>query len=59
MHDKQALVLVNQGNATARDVVQLAHTVRQQVLARFAVALEPEVRFMGADGEINAVQAIA
>ncbi|WP_407951411.1 UDP-N-acetylmuramate dehydrogenase [Plesiomonas shigelloides] len=59
VHDKQALVLVNQGNATARDVVQLAHTVRQQVLARFAVALEPEVRFMGADGEINAVQAIA
>lgn len=59
VHERQALVLVNQGQATASDVLQLAHSVRQQVLARFAVALEPEVRFMGADGEINAVQAIA
>lgn len=55
VHDKQALVLINTGNATARDVVILAATVRQKVMEKFGVRIEPEVRFIGATGEIDAV----
>lgn len=59
VHRQQALVLVNQGNATGSDVVQLAHHVRQRVGEKFNVWLEPEVRFIGRSGEVNAVEAIA
>ncbi|KAA8993789.1 UDP-N-acetylmuramate dehydrogenase [Affinibrenneria salicis] len=59
VHRQQALVLINTGNAVSRDVLQLARHVRQQVAAEFAIWLEPEVRFIGAQGEINAVEAIA
>ncbi|MGL9769469.1 MAG: UDP-N-acetylmuramate dehydrogenase [Sodalis sp. (in: enterobacteria)] len=57
-HDKQALVLVNADNATGKDIAALARYVRQQVAERFAVWLEPEVRFIGAFGEVDAVAAI-
>lgn len=59
VHRQQTLVLVNTDNATSEDVVQLAHYVRQQVGAKFDVWLEPEVRFIGARGEVNAVETIA
>lgn len=59
VHRQQALVLINQGNATGSDVVQLAHHVRQCVGEKFNVWLEPEVRFIGRSGEVNAVEAIA
>lgn len=59
VHRQQALVLVNIDNAVSDDVVQLAHYVRQQVGAKFDVWLEPEVRFIGARGEVNAVETIA
>ncbi|WP_308822617.1 UDP-N-acetylmuramate dehydrogenase [Sodalis praecaptivus] len=55
VHDKQALVLVNADNATGKDIAALARYVRQQVAERFAVWLEPEVRFIGANGEVDAV----
>ena len=42
MHARQALVLVNQGQATAADVLAFADRVRQSVQDRFAVALEQE-----------------
>lgn len=42
VHPKQALVLINQHQATAADVVALAEYVCQQVLSRFGVVLEPE-----------------
>ena len=42
VHDKQALVLVNRGGATAADVRTLAQTVQARVAERFGVALEPE-----------------
>lgn len=47
VHQQQALVLINQGNATAKDVVLLAQSIREQVHARFNVTLEPEVNFVG------------
>lgn len=59
VHRQQALVLINQYDATSDDVVQLAHHVRQQVGEKFNVWLEPEVRFIGRTGEVNAVEAIA
>ena len=42
MHERQALVLVNHGGATADDVLRLSEAVREDVLARFGVALERE-----------------
>nr|WP_269449289.1 UDP-N-acetylmuramate dehydrogenase [Grimontia celer] len=51
VHDKQALVLVNSGGATASDVVTLAKEVVDTVQQRFGVLLEHEVRFMGATQE--------
>lgn len=60
VHQQQALVLINQRDATNDDVVpQLAHYVRQRVGEKFNVWLEPEVRFIGCTGEVNAVEAIA
>ena len=59
VHQQQALVLINQCDATSDDVVQLAHYVRQRVGEKFNVWLEPEVRFIGRTGEVNAVEAIA
>ncbi|TEW53866.1 UDP-N-acetylmuramate dehydrogenase [Psychromonas sp. RZ22] len=53
VHKDQALVLINNGNATAQDVIQLAWFVREQVLQKFAVLLEHEVRFIDALGETN------
>ncbi len=54
VHPNQALVLVNIGNATAGEVVALARYVREKVLIKFGVALEPEVRFIGNNGEVDA-----
>ncbi|MBI6531167.1 UDP-N-acetylmuramate dehydrogenase [Proteus vulgaris] len=60
VHTKQALVLINkEGTATGEDIVNLAAYIRQKVSERFGVQLEPEVRFIGQYGEINAVDAIS
>ncbi len=59
VHRQQALVLINENRATSDDVVQLAHQVRLRVGEKFNVWLEPEVRFIGAHGEVNAVETIA
>lgn len=59
VHRQQALVLINQGGATSQDVVALAHLVRQRVGEKFNVWLEPEVRFIGTQGEVSAVETIA
>ena len=59
VHQQQALVLINKGNATGQDVVKLAHHIRQTVADKFGVYLQPEVRFMGAKGEVNSEQAIS
>ena len=42
MYEKQALVLVNHGGATASDVWKLAQAVCQDVLKKFNVTIEPE-----------------
>lgn len=59
VHRQQALVLINEEDATPEDIVALAQYVRQRVGEKFGVWLEPEVRFIGAQGERNAVEVIS
>lgn len=54
VHELQALVLINKSQATGADVVALAKHIYQSVLSKFAVELEPEVRFIAMHGEIDA-----
>lgn len=42
VHDRQALVLVNHGGATAQDIEMLANAIRADVASRFGVELEQE-----------------
>ena len=46
VHDRQALVLVNKGGATGRDIQRLAEAVQKDVNERFGIELEPEVNFI-------------
>ncbi|MCC8035164.1 MAG: UDP-N-acetylmuramate dehydrogenase [Rikenellaceae bacterium] len=43
VHEKQALVLVNLGGATGRDIIELAKAVTDNVASKFGVELESEV----------------
>ena len=43
--------VVNVGEATSEDMVSLMREVRRRVLASFGVTLEPEVRYLGENGE--------
>ena len=50
VHAKQALVLVNYGNAKGVDIAQLAKKIQQDVFTKFGVGLEAEVNFIGPNG---------
>lgn len=43
VHESQALVLVNYGNATGQNILTLAHRIQNSVYDRFGVKLEMEV----------------
>ena len=43
VHDRQALVLVNRGGATGKDILLLCNTIRSDVRQKFGIDIHPEV----------------
>jgi UDP-N-acetylmuramate dehydrogenase len=43
VHQQQALVLINYGNASGNDIMQLAESIQQSIEAQFGIRLLPEV----------------
>lgn len=48
VHDKQALVLVNYGNASGNEIYMLSEEIRKSVKEKFGVTLEREAEVVGA-----------
>lgn len=46
VHDKQALVLINYGGGTGKDLIQLAHDIIDSVKEKFDITLSPEVNII-------------
>ncbi|MAZ27524.1 MAG: UDP-N-acetylenolpyruvoylglucosamine reductase [Cytophagaceae bacterium] len=46
VHDRQALVLVNHGNATGEEIWLLAKKIQQEISRIFQVTIEPEVNLI-------------
>jgi UDP-N-acetylmuramate dehydrogenase len=47
VHDKQALVLVNYGNASGKEILDLSEKIRKSVSEKFGVELEREIEVVG------------
>ena len=46
VHNKQALVLVNHGNASGQELLNLAKNIQQKVQSKFKIAIETEVNIL-------------
>jgi len=46
VHDKQALVLVNKGNAEGKDILNLANRIIESVKSSYNIGIEPEVNIL-------------
>lgn len=46
VHEKQALVLVNHGSATGREILGLAREIQEKISEKFEISLEPEVNII-------------
>ena len=53
VYPQNCLVIVNEGNATASDVKELADHVRREVNRKFGVQLYPEVNFINSEIEVT------
>ena len=53
VYPKQCLVIVNKGNATSKDVIELAEHVKKTVLSKFGVILHPEVNIINTDIKVT------
>ncbi len=49
VHDRQALVLVNLGGATGKEVMTLAERICQEVMEMFGIRITPEVNYISCD----------
>lgn len=49
--EKHAGFVINHGGATCKDIVELMTRVRERVFQKTGVTLEPEVRYLGMEGE--------
>jgi UDP-N-acetylmuramate dehydrogenase len=49
VHDRQALVLVNLGGATGKEVMTLAELVCQEVMEKYGIRITPEVNYISCD----------
>jgi len=47
IHDKQALVIINKGGATGREIFELSEMVTKDILRKFNLELEREVQVIG------------
>ena len=48
--EKHANFIVNTGNATATDILNLMHLIQDTIYKRFGIRLEPEVHILGDEG---------
>ena len=46
VYEKQPLVIVNTGNATAQDIITLAADITESIAQRFQITLHPEVNYI-------------
>ena len=53
VHENQALVIVNYGKATGRQIFELSEDIKRSVLEKFGVELESEVEIVGTLSEYS------
>jgi len=46
VHAHQALVIVNHGASSGRDIARLSEMIKQSVASKFGLRLDPEVNFI-------------
>jgi UDP-N-acetylmuramate dehydrogenase len=53
VHENQALVIINYDSKQGEHIVALSVYIQEKIMAKFNLQLIPEVRFIGADGELS------
>ncbi len=52
VHENQALVIINYDTCAGQNIVAFAEYIQEKIRNKFNIFLEPEVRFIGCDGEL-------
>ncbi|MBA6290503.1 UDP-N-acetylmuramate dehydrogenase [Colwellia sp. MB3u-4] len=55
VHENQALVIINYDSQQGEHIVALSVYIQETIMAKFNLQLIPEVRFIGADGELSRI----